>query len=986
MPATPLRTLALLAAAALVTAVLIAAPDRWRPAEAAAGSWTGQYWNNTTFSGAPVLTRDDGNKPLIGADPTIDFFWDQEPIGPGVNPDGWAVRWERTEAVPAATYRFSAYTDDGMRVYVDTNNDGGFQLVLDAWFDQPPTNYVADFTLPAGTHKFRVEFYDATNAATAMLSIQDAASLPPGWSGEYFNNKTLSGSPVFTRNDGQDINFDWNIGSPAPSLPADNFSVRWTRTFTFNEGVYQFFTTSDDGSRVFIDGQLILDFWVDQPPTTHIANKQMTAGEHTIVVEYYEAGGGAMMQFGFQHRPDLGGFATDVLFSNEYVVTAFDFAPDGRIFVGKKDGTILVWEDGSLLASPFYVIPNVNDHHDRGLLGLALDPDFAVNGYVYVAYTYENNAADPGGIKTAQVIRLTADGNVAVPGSQLVLLGSQVGTPAKPSCDDWPGSDCIPSDYLSHTVGNLKFGPDGMLYVATGDGASFSSVDSRALRAQDVNSLAGKVLRVDPANGQGLASNPFYNGDLAANRAKVWAYGFRNPYRFNFKPGTNTIFIGDVGWSDWEEINVVEPGANYGWPCYEGDFPQPGYQAFSACQALGAGSVTFPLHDWEHPPDSAAVGGDFVGVNDYASKFHNTYWFGDYARDMIGYLKVDASDNLVPGSVDTFTSAGDGPVQIETGPDGNIYYIAINAGELRRVRYVGDNRPPVAVASADPIAGLAPLQVSFSSAGSFDPDAGQALTYHWDFGDGTTSTSPNPVKTYTTDGNRTVTLTVTDPFFVTAQDTVLVQVGNTPPVATISSPADESKYDIGQVISFSGSATDAQDASPSLAWSVLLLHCFDGTYADCHTHPHVTASGPSGQFTIADHGDFIYYEVYLTATDSGGLTDTEMVTIRSNTVDLTFTSNQPGIQLVVDGASQAVPFTRTVPRLSQHTIFAPSPQSPAGPPLHFQSWSDGGPQQHEIVAGANATYTANFAPPTATPTDTPTPTSTSTPTATPTPT
>ncbi len=995
LPFRPSRLL-LLAAMLVVGALAYAVPHSAPSASAAAnGTWTGKYFNNKTVSGTSVLTRNDGANTIPSATPTLDFYWEGSP-GTGVNPDGWSVRWTRTDTYAAGTYRFTATTDDGTRIYVDN------VLVLDAWFNQPPTTYIADYTIPAGSHVLKVEFYDNDNAATAQVTVQDASTLAPGWNAQYFNNPDLTGTPAVTRNDGQDINFDWNVGSPAIGIQSDNFSARWTRQLPFNEGVYQFFATSDDGSRVFVDGQLILDFWVDQGGVTHTANKQMTAGTHTVVVEYYEAFGGASIQFGLSYRPDLGGFVTDTFvgglptpFSAPYnAATAFVFAPDGRIFIALKDGTIKVFKNGALLPTPFYVISPVNNYVDRGLLGLALDPNFATNGYVYAAFTWESNAADPAGIKTAQIIRLTANGDVAASGSKIVLAGSVTGTAAKPACSDYAATaDCIPSDYLSHTVGNLKFGPDGMLYAAIGDGASYDSVDVRALRAQDVSNYAGKILRINPANGRGLADNPFYNGDLTATRSKVWAYGVRNNFRYNFKPGTNIIFSGDVGWGTWEEVNVVTPGVNLGWPCYEGDFQQPGYASYSTCQALySAGGTTFAIHTYEHPPTSAVVGGSFTGANSYSSKYQNTYFFGDYGRNQISVLKVDASNALVPGSVDTFSSAADGPVEIETGPDGDIYYLSINNGEIRHVRFIGDNRPPIAIASSDKTSGLTPLTVNFSSAGSGDPDAGQAVTYDWDFGDGTAhSATANPSHQYTTNGNRTATLTVTDPFFLTAQSTIAIQVGNSAPVATISAPVDLSHYDIGDTITFAGSATDAQDGNlpaTSLQWNVLLYHCFDASYTSCHTHPVTSAVGVAGgSFVAGNHTDYTYYEVLMTATDSGGLTGTKKVKIVANTVTLAFDSNRAGIQIAVDDGNFTVPFSQVVPRKSTHSVFATSPQVVPSGTVYFGSWSDGGAQQHNITANADASYTVTFgAQPTNTPTATATATNTPANTATPTPT
>jgi glucose/arabinose dehydrogenase len=938
------------------------------------GTWNAQYFNNQALTGSPVLTRDDGA--------TLDFTWAGSP-GPGVNPDNFSVRWQKTGVYTASTYRFTAIADDGMRIWVDTT------LVLDAWIDQAPTTYTFTTPITAGSHTVKVEFYDAAEGARAKVTIADAGLPTTGWAAQYFANKTLTGTPALTRTD-PDIAFDWGNGSPGAAIPNDNWSARWTQTVNFQDGVYQFSTNSDDGARVFVDGVSVLNFWIDQAPTMHTANKLMTAGPHTVVVEFYEAGGGALMQFTLQQKPDIGGFFTETVAGGFNLPTAFAFAPDGRIFVAEKDGLVKIIKNGAVLPTPFYTVSPINTVGDRGLLGITLDPNFATNGNVYLSYTYDNNPSDPTGLKTGQVIRITANGDVANPATKTVLLGTVVGDPSKPSCENWPlTADCIPSDYDSHSMGNVRFGPDGMLYVATGDGASYSSVDVRALRSQDITRLAGKILRVNPSTGQGLTDNPFYNGDVNATQSKVWAYGVRNDFRYNFKPGTNVIVSGDVGWGTWEEVNVITKGANLGWPCYEGNPQQSGYAAYSQCQALyNAGNVKYGIWTYSHPPDAAVVGGDFTGVNSYPPAFQNTFFWGDYARNEISTLQLDAQNNLVPGSVNVFDSDAAGPVMIQTGPDGDIYYVAIAAGEVRHIRFQSTNRPPVAVASADKTNGLAPLQVQFTGDQSSDPDTGQAITFDWDFGDGSAhATVANPAHTYTSDGDYTATLTVKDPSLASGTASVIIHVGNTAPTVTIGSPADESKYDIGDVVQLSGSATDPEDGAlpaANLSWVVTMQHCSDGTFTSCHTHPVISVSGQaSTTFTIPDHADFVYYQIYLTAADSQNLTSTKMVTIKLNTVDLSFASNKAGVSLTVDGTAQIVPFTRTVPRKSQHTLFASSPQTLGTGDVTFGSWSDGGAQQHVVTANANATYTATYLDP-ATPT--PTPTRTSTPTNTPTPT
>ncbi len=227
--------------------------------------------------------------------------------------------------------------------------------------------------------------------------------------------------------------------------------------------------------------------------------------------------------------------------------TVFAFLPDGRILIGQQNGVVRIVKNGQLLPTPFIDLQDrVNDYWDHGLLGMAADPNFATNGYVYLLYTYENDPAQQEGTKTGRLARYTAVGDTASPASQVVVLGSQVGS----SCNNFPaGADCIPSDSPSHSVGNLKFAPDGSLFVTLGDGAHFNFVDDNALRSQNLDLLSGKVLRIT-TSGQGVAGNPYWNaGQPNANRSKVWGRGLRNPYRFNLRPGTSTPYIGDVGWN-----------------------------------------------------------------------------------------------------------------------------------------------------------------------------------------------------------------------------------------------------------------------------------------------------------------------------------------------------------------------------------------------------------------------------------------------------
>jgi glucose/arabinose dehydrogenase len=319
------------------------------------------------------------------------------------------------------------------------------------------------------------------------------------------------------------------------------------------------------------------------------------------------------------------GFVVESVAAGLVQPTAFAWLPDGRILVTQKHGEVRLIKNGALQAANVIDLSaRVNDYWDRGLIGVAVDPAFATNSYIYLLYTYEDNPATWNLTKTGRLARYTMVGDTASLASELTILGKTTGS----SCDAFPtGTDCIPSESPSHSVGALKFASDGTLFVTTGDGAHFNNVDERALRAQDRNSLSGKILRIT-TSGQGVSSNPFVanaGGNLNANQSKVWAYGVRNSFRFNLHPTAGVPYLGEVGWNTWEEVNVGLPGANLGWPCYEGPAIQSGYQPLAVCQSLynaGSGAVKQALWPYSHSGTGAAVtGGAFYTGTEYPAQY-----------------------------------------------------------------------------------------------------------------------------------------------------------------------------------------------------------------------------------------------------------------------------------------------------------------------------------------------------------------------------
>ena len=701
------------------------------------------------------------------------------------------------------------------------------------------------------------------------------------------------------------------------------------------------------------------------------------------------------------------GFAEDVVAGGLNSPTALAFLPDGRILIAQKSGTVVVYKNGAVLPTPFVDIrARVNDYWDHGLLGIAADPNFAANGYVYLLYTYEDSAAQYNSTKTAQLIRVTASGDAAMASSAIVLLGKTVGS----SCNAFPsGTDCLPSDSPSHSIGSVKFAADGSLFVSVGDAASFTVVDDDALRAQNLDLLAGKVLHV-ATDGSGRSDNPFWTGNAGDNRSKVWAYGLRNPLRLNLQPSSGVPYLGDVGWDNWEEINVATKGANLGWPCFEGNDRQAGYEPKATCQALynrGAAAVKPPLVVWGHNGSSAAsIGGTFYTGTAFPAEYQGALFYADYGRNVISYVKVDANHNLVGAPIDFATGAG-GPVDLEMGPDGNLYYVSIGTAQLRRFRSVGA-LPPLACAAGQYLAEYFNNQ-ALSGTPTFQQCEPAPLDKNWPAGTGPgggvgtdnfsvrwTGTFGFPAGTQTfsattDDGVRvwvdgallidqwrdqgTATFTaqkdlpagdhqVKVEYYEGGGDAVakLAWQGsgttNRPPVAAITAPSSTLTYKVGDVISYTGSANDPEDGAipPSrLAWQVVIHHCPGGT---CHDHPFASGTGAGGSFTVPDHGDDSYFELILTATDSTGQTGTASVNIRPQTVRITLTTVPSGLQVIYGGAAATAPLTQTTVVNSQHTITAPSPQGGAV----FTSWSDGGAAQHNITVGtADVTYTATFA-------------------------
>jgi hypothetical protein len=240
--------------------------------------WRGEYFQSTNLDTAPRLIRNDRE---------INFDWGNSSPAASIPNDYFAARWTRSISLAPGSYRVTVRVDDGARVYING------KLGIDSWFISGPRTLSADVNSTGSPLDFRVEYFEATGGASIQFAITPINTSFPEWKAEYFNNPNLGASPVLVRNDKQ-INFDWALSAPAPQVPDDNFSVRWTRRQFFNTGTYRIDATMDDGLRVYVDNVLVLDQWFERAVRSQPAQFGVNAGDHDVRVEFFERGGGAI--------------------------------------------------------------------------------------------------------------------------------------------------------------------------------------------------------------------------------------------------------------------------------------------------------------------------------------------------------------------------------------------------------------------------------------------------------------------------------------------------------------------------------------------------------------------------------------------------------------------------------------------------------------------------------------------------------------------
>ena len=597
-----------------------------------------------------------------------------------------------------------------------------------------------------------------------------------------------------------------------------------------------------------------------------------------------------------------------------YYPTAMAFAPDGRIFATEKAGTVKIIKNGNVLSTPFLKV-SVDQLNERGLSGIAIDPDFNNNHYIYIYYTATNPVHN-------RLSRFTANGDIALVGSERIIF------------------DFDPSVNSIHNSGGMVFGSDGKLYLAVGN-------DNVNSYSQDLNNYKGKILRINP-DWSVPEGNPFSGSEQAK---RIWAYGLRNPWTIAVESGSGKLFVNDVGEASWEEINnATSGGKNFGWPITEG--------------ISSNNSYTNPVYAYRHgstgTTDGCAItGGTFFNPTstNYPNIYIGKYFFTDYCNNWINYL--DISTGIVK---ENFASNLPGSSNyLKVGTDGNLYYFSIGQNSLYKIIYSNNNAP---VITAQP----ASIAITAGQPASFNVSVSGALpiSFQWRkngvdiIGANSSSFIINSVQ-LSDAAQYSVKVTNNFGTIYSSNASLTVKEFNAKPTAIITSPNSGTKYHSGDLIAFSGNASDPEDINlPSSAykWVVEFHH-------DMHVHPgpSVTEGIKNGSFSTAfgEPSANIYFRLILIVTDSKGLIDSAFVDIHPYTSMLSLSSQPQGLTLLLDDQPHQTNYSVKAVSGMTRSISANSPQTLNGINYVFDKWMNGGNSSQNILITDNDTsYTAVF--------------------------
>ena len=630
------------------------------------------------------------------------------------------------------------------------------------------------------------------------------------------------------------------------------------------------------------------------------------------------------------------GFTETVFGSGLNSPTAMQFAPDGRLFVAQQGGALRVIQGGVLLPTPFVTL-TVDPNGERGLLGVAFHPNFAANAaerYVYVYYTVP---AGPGVSVHNRVSRFLANGNVAMGSEELIVDLDNLSTAS------------------NHNGGAIDFGPDGKLYIAIGENANTAF-------SQSLSTRHGKMLRLN-ADGSIPTDNPTTFPGIAGSTSgvyrSIWAVGLRNPFTFAFNAGgAPSMAINDVGGGSWEEVNPGVAGANYGWPTTEGDF-DPAVRP----------NFTRPRYAYPHSGGTttgcAITGGTFYSpatVN-FPAAYQGMYFFADFCGGWIKYVDptIVQPYPLQSTAAVNFASGVNGPVDLKVGSDGALYYLARGSGAVYRVQY-GSTAPGITTHPANRTVSVgqsAMFSVVASGTGPF--------TYQWQRNNANITGATGPSYTLSNaqlgdSGARFRVNVANSVGNLYSNEATLTVTTNVAPVATITAPTTALRYTGGMTVAFSGTGSDpdgpASMPASAFTWRVDFHH-------DTHSHPFLpsTSGLTSGTFVVPTTGETsanVWYRLYLTVTDAGGLSHTVQRDVFPQVVRLTLATSPAALQVRLDGQPVTTPSAFDSVVGMQRTIEAPG-QTSGGVTYAFTGWSDGGAASRAILTPPVATtYTAAF--------------------------
>ena len=616
-----------------------------------------------------------------------------------------------------------------------------------------------------------------------------------------------------------------------------------------------------------------------------------------------------------------------------YDLTDFAYLPDGSLLTTGKSGK-LAWVSATGTVRQLNKF-TVRTDGDLGLVGLAVAPDYATSHQIYLARTV---SAAGGGTFVLSRFTVTGSPEPTGIGQETTLLQ-------------------VPNTSIAHGMTGIVAADDGTVWVSIGDDADFTQMTTNALRALDTNQPYGKILHLT-STGAGVPANPYYD---AANpnsvRSKVFASGFRSPFRFSLDPSSGLPIVGDVGWNTYEEVDIVQPGRNYAWPCWEGLHRTPGYMDLPQCANVQNQPPIWEYHHGSGAMEGNSVTSGFVYTGaSYPASYKGTYFFADYVSKKIWTMRYDSTGTLTqaPQNPAWGIDIG-GPVEFAAAPNGDVVYADILSGTIRRISYTQGNTAPVANATSTTNADT--RTVTFDASSSVDYD-GDVLTYSWDFGDGATGTGVTATHTYTgTTASYTATLTVRDPLGASGTKQLVVAPSNHSPELTLSTPGDV-KFGVGDPIHLSATATDAEDGALDVTWTSSVLHCPEE--ATCHSHPGVGGTGTDFDVEFTEHPDS---RMQLTAavTDSAGVVTTKFYVAWPNQHKLTLVSNIPAsLQIPSESGANTAMVTEGL------TLDVVASQLASDGASTFASWADNpsAPRSRTLtMPGSDLTLTANYTSP-----------------------